>query len=141
MDLFSREAIGFAASETMITEQTTLVAFKMALEYRRIKQQDKLVDLIFHSDGGGQYSDKGFLAQLKKFGIKSSMAKNAYENPNAERLNGIIKNEYLLPWGVNSMAQLILKVPVAIKNYNNLRPHFALRFLTPAAFKEKHCLL
>lgn len=138
MDLFSREGIGFAVSKTMITEQTTLIALKRAFKYREIKEKEKLPNLIFHSDGGGQFSDKEFLAQLASHDIKSSMGKQAYENPNAERLNGIIKNEYLLPWEVNSFPQLVQNTLRAIKLYNTQRPHKSLKYLTPIEFREYH---
>lgn len=138
MDLFSREGIGFAASDNMVTENTSLVALERAFKYRNIKDKDLLSNLIFHSDGGGQFSDKGFLKQLAKHEIKSSMGKSAYDNPNAERLNGIIKNEYLIPWGVNSLTQLLLLLPKTIKLYNTQRPHFSLKYDTPLEFKSKN---
>ena len=138
MDLFSREGIGFAASDNMVTENTSLLALQRALIYRNINDNDKLSNLIFHSDGGGQFSDKGFLKKLAINDIKSSMGKSAYENPNAERLNGIIKNEYLIPWGVNSMAQLLLLLPKAINLYNTQRPHFSLKYDSPFEFKSKN---
>jgi putative transposase len=137
MDLFSREGIGFAVSKTMITEHTTLIALNRAFTYRKIKEKEKLPNLIFHSDGGGQFSDKEFLEQLASHEIKSSMGKQAYENPNAERFNGIIKNEYLIPWEVNSFPQLELNTPRAIKLYNTQRPHKSLKYLTPIEFKEQ----
>ena len=136
MDLYSRRCLGFAVSDNMTTEATTLAALEMALKVRAISDEQKLSELIFHSDGGGQYSDKNFLAKLKKHDIRSSMGKQAYENPNAERLNGILKNEYLLPWDINSLPKLELNVPRAAKLYNYERPHFALKYLSPVAFEN-----
>ena len=138
MDLFSREGIGFAVSQTMITEDTTLVALNRAFKYRNIQSKEKLPNLIFHSDGGGQFSDKEFLRLLAQHEIKSSMGKQAYENPNAERFNGILKNEYLLPWEVNSLPQLVLRTPIAIKFYNTQRPHKSLNYATPLEFMKAH---
>lgn len=138
MDLFSREGIGFAASKTMRTEDTALAALQKAIKYRNFSEQDKYPHLIFHSDGGGQYSDKGFLNQLAQYQIQSSMSKSVYDNPFAERLNGIIKNEYLIPWEVNSFAELELLLPKAIKLYNNQRPHLSLNWNTPSAFAKSN---
>jgi putative transposase len=138
MDLFSREGIGFAASDNMVTENTALAALRRAFIYRNVKDKEIIANLIFHSDGGGQFSDKGFLKELAKHEIKSSMGKSAYENPNAERLNGIIKNEYLIPWGVNSITQLILMLPKAITLYNTQRPHFSLNYYSPFEYKSKY---
>ena len=137
MDLMSRYCLGFAVSDDMSTESTTLPALEMALKNRAITKEQKCTTLIFHSDGGGQYSDKNFLALLKKHQIRSSMGKNAYDNPNAERLNGILKNEYLIPWGVNSLDKLLLNVKKVVKLYNNERPHESLKYMTPQAFEKK----
>lgn len=136
MDKFTRRCLGYAVSDNMITESTTLPALEMALKNRSVAKDQKLPKLIFHSDGGGQFSDKAFLSRLSEHDIQSSMGKQAYENPNAERLNGIIKNEYLLPWGVNSFSELEVKTPKAVYLYNAQRPHFALRYFTPAAFEK-----
>jgi len=135
MDKFTRQCIGYAVSSNMTTEATTLPALEMAIKKRGIGKDYRPKRLILHSDGGGQYSDKAFLAFLKTHGILSSMGKQAYENPNAERLNGILKNEYLLPWGVNSLCKLQELVPKAVKLYNNERPHFSLNYFTPVEFE------
>ena len=137
MDLCSRRVIGFAVSDNLTTECTTLPALQMALELRQMKDNIRSQNLIFHSDGGGQYADKNFLALMKKHGITSSMGKQAYENPNAERINGTIKNDYLLPWEVNSFHKLQLFTPKAIKNYNQDRPHSALNGMSPMEFEKK----
>ena len=138
MDLYSRRVIGFAVSDNLTTESTTLPALEMALKVRHIDQNKQIDNLILHSDGGGQYADKNFLALMKKHGIASSMGKQAYDNPNAERINGTIKNDYLLPWEVNSFSKLELFTPRAIKNYNQDRPHSALKGMSPIEF-EKNC--
>ena len=53
--------------------------------------------IIFHSDGGGQHSDKEFLKYTSANKMKNSTGEYAYENGKAERLNGVIKNNYLIP--------------------------------------------
>ena len=136
MDLFSRHILGYAVSDNLITENTTLPALEMALNTRNISENRQLEGLIFHSDGGGQYADKNFLSLLQSFEITSSMAKQAYENPNSERLNGTIKNDYLLPWDVNSYCQLKLLTPKAVRLYNEEKPHSALKGLTPTEFEQ-----
>jgi putative transposase len=138
MDLCSRRVIGFAVSDNLTTECTTLPALQMALSLRLNTEKKQIDNLILHSDGGGQYADKNFLALMKKHNIKSSMGKQAYDNPNAERINGTIKNDYLLPWEVNSFHKLELFTPKAIFNYNQDRPHSALNGMSPFEF-EKNC--
>jgi putative transposase len=73
--------------------------------------------------------------QLQHYGIQSSMAKEVYENPNAEKINDTIKNGYLIPWGINSKTQLELKTPIAIEYYNSEKPHDALKLKTPIEFE------
>lgn len=134
LDLYSRRCLGYALSETLITEQTTLPALNMAVKTRGINDYDN--QLIFHSDGGGQYYHKGFLSQLKQYHMKSSMAQIVYENPHMERFHGTAKNDYLIPWGVNSIAKLRTQIPRFIKLYNQMRPHASLNYKTPIAFEH-----
>lgn len=136
MDLFSRRVLGFSVSDNLITENTTMPAMEMALRTRNIKSKDQLKGLILHSDGGGQFSDKNFVESIRHFGIVSSMGKQAYENPNAERLNGTLKNDYLIPWGIDSLSLLQLSTPKVVKLYNSERPHSALNGLSPIQFEQ-----
>ncbi|EQA81782.1 hypothetical protein LEP1GSC193_0255, partial [Leptospira alstonii serovar Pingchang str. 80-412] len=66
----------------------------MAIRFRK-SFNHKITGVIFHSDGGGQYHSKEFLKLTGMNHIKNSTAYDVYENPIAERVNGIIKNEYL----------------------------------------------
>lgn len=95
MDLFSRRIVGFAVSDNLRTESTTLVALEVALAGRETLSPG----LIFHSDGGGQYYCKEFLKLTRLHDIRNSMCESVYENPNAERVNGTIKNSYLKHYG------------------------------------------
>lgn len=136
MDLYSRAVLGFAVSDRMTAEETCIKAFEGALKYRKITQENQLEGLLFHSDGGGQYLDGVFRKKLAFYGAISSMAKEVYENPNAEKLNDTVKNYYLIPWGVNSLQQLGKRTPEAIFYYNNEKPHDGLKGLTPAEFEK-----
>jgi transposase InsO family protein len=135
LDLYSRRIIGYAVSDNMTAEATVLAALKVALKTRNVSKKDQLQGLIFHSDGGGQYIDALFLQKIKFYGARSSMAKDVYENPNAEKINDTIKNDYLIPWGVNSKQQLDSHTPKAIEYYNNEKPHDALNKRTPLEFE------
>jgi putative transposase len=141
MDLYSRRVLGYAVSDNLSTESTTLPAIKMALEVRKIVKENQVKGLIFHSDGGGQYIDKNFLKTIRFTGMESSMGKNAYENPNAERLNGIIKNDYLIPWFTESLSLLKISTPRAVKLYNDDRPHSMLKGLSPLQFEQHFKLI
>lgn len=134
MDLFSRRIVGYSVSQRLLTEQTTLPALEMALAKRA-----PAAGLIFHSDGGGQYYSKAFLELTQKAGISNSMCALVYENAHAERLNGTIKNQYLIHYKPLSYQDLVKMTERAVNNYNVIRPHKSLKKLTPAAF-EQRCL-
>ena len=59
-----------------------------------------------------------------------------YENAHAERLNGIIKNNYLYPYGPTNMISLKKLLNRAVLMYNTGKPHQALRKLTPNMYKN-----
>jgi len=133
MDAFTRRILGYSVSRLLLTEDTTLAALKMAIKTRG---KDKLCGLIFHSDGGGQYYDKEFLLLTKKYEISNSMCKYGWENPYAERINGVIKNNYLLRRNIQTFEQLKLDVDRAVKLYNYDKPHIGLQRLTPIEFEK-----
>ena len=133
-DGFSRYIVGHYVSDRLITEQTTLPALKMAIYYRK---NNIPKGCIFHSDGGGQYYDKVFLKLTKKYGFKNSMCEYAWENGKAERVNGIIKNNYLIHKSINSLEALIKAVDRSIMLYNTEKPHQGLNFRTPLEIENK----
>jgi len=138
MDCFSRRILGYAVSSRLTTEQTTLPALQQAVKARggSIPQQ-----LIFHSDGGGQYYDKEFLSYTSHHQMRNSMCELAYQNGKAERLNGIIKNNYLRFYETNTFEQLHKNVDRAVGLYNRERPHKALHYSSPVAYENKAVLL
>jgi putative transposase len=138
MDCFSRRILGYAVSSRLTTGQTTLPALKGAVKARggSIPEQ-----LIFHSDGGGQYYDKEFLSYTRHHQMRNSMCELAYENGKAERLNGIIKNNYLKFYETKTFEQLHKNVDRAVTLYNAERPHKALHYSSPVAYENKWLLL
>lgn len=132
MDAYSRLIIGYSASKTLRTIDTTIPAIKMAL--KRLKQSEPMP--ILHSDGGGQYYCKEFL-KLTKDKLRNSMGKTAYENPQAERINGTIKNDYIIPWAPANYQQLTKLLGRAVNNYNIKRPHRSLKLQTPWQFDQQ----
>lgn len=131
MDAFSRRILGYSIGSRLTTEYTTLPALKMA-----IRERGKLPSgIVFHSDGGGQYYDKQFLKLTAEHKFRNSMCQAAWENGKAERINGIIKNNYLIPWCVKSYAQLELELDRAVYLYNTSKPHKALQKRTPVEFE------
>jgi len=92
MDCSSRIIVGCHASQRLLTSDTTIPALRQA--YRYLEPAEKP---ILHSDGGGRYYSRAFLALTHQRCI-NSMAESLYDNIHAERINGTIKNEYLKPW-------------------------------------------
>ena len=131
VDLWSRLIVGYAASDNLLTEHTTLPALQMALTKRRPRP-----GLIFHSDGGGQYYCKQFLSLTRAHQIQNSMCQSVYENAHAERLNGTIKNDYLAGYHPQTFTELKTMLGKAVEMYNHQRPHTALKNMTPAAFES-----
>ena len=134
MDLYNREVVGWSASDNLRTENTTLPALLRVI-YERGRAN--LKGAIIHSDGGGQYYCKEFIHLTKDLKMINSMTETkVYENSHAERLNGIIKNNYLYPYGPQDMASLKKQLNKAVKMYNTGKPHKALGKMTPKAFRN-----
>jgi transposase InsO family protein len=134
MDLYNREIVGFSASDNLRTESTTLPALHRAI---RERGGANLRGTIMHSDGGGQYYSNDFKALTKEMWMVNSMTEEkVYENSHAERLNGIIKNNYLYPYGPTSLTTLKRLLERAVFMYNNGKPHKALGKLTPSMFRN-----
>lgn len=133
LDCFSRRIIGWTTSKNLTAEATTLPALKKGI----ITRNGRLpADIIFHSDGGGQYYDKEFLALTRKFNFRNSMCECAYENGKSERINGTIKNNYLKHYRINTFKGLVKSVDRAVRLYNEDRPHKSLKYITPCAFEK-----
>lgn len=132
VDLYSRRIVGYSVAKRLLTGQTTLPALQMALA-----QRTPPPGLIFHSDGGGQYYCKAFLALTGEHKIHNSMCDVVYENAHAERVNGTIKNQYLKGYNPKDYASLVIMTRRAVRNYNEVRPHKSLYQLTPDAFEKQ----
>jgi putative transposase len=136
MDLFNREVAGWSVSENLRTENTTIPALEIL-----VKQRGKanLKGAILHSDGGGQYYSNEYkhLTQNCLHMLNSMTQEKVYENSHAERLNGIIKNNYLYPYNPTNKKSLKVLLERAIVMYNTDKPHSALGKMTPVEFREK----
>jgi putative transposase len=130
MDLYSRVITGYSTSVDMLTEHTTIPALEMSLSARQPAS-----GLIFHSDGGGQYYSKKFMAITGKNKIHNSMCESVYENAHAERVNGTIKNDYLYSYNPKTLDELKRMLKKAVKMYNQFKPHQALFGLSPCNFE------
>ena len=131
---YSRRIVGHHTSARLKTEHTSLRALKMAIKTRRGIIP---AGLVFHSDGGGQYYDDKFLELTQRYAMANSMCEAAWENGKAERINGVIKNNYLIHWSIKTPKDLMLKVDRAVQLYNQEKPHSRLGYLTPVEYEKK----
>lgn len=133
IDLYSRRLIGLSFSQSMRAEETARVVIEQAFLLRK---KTTFGDLVFHSDGGKQYIETLFLAQLKARNIRSSMAENCYQNAFAEAFNDILKNHMLTQFDINSFSQLKSKEQFIKDCYNFNKPHNGIQRMTPSAFEQ-----
>jgi putative transposase len=128
-DLRSRKIIGYHVSNSMETKRLCLPALEMAIASQ--KPENRL-GIIHHSDRGRQYLDKAYTGLLKSEGLLISMTQSGdpLDNAVAERVNGIIKNEYL--FAKHKSLQSVQKaLKTSIDLYNMERPHESLHMQTP----------
>ena len=134
MDIYSRRIIGYNVSDSLRAE-SCVTALKMAIKTRG---KQNMEGMIHHSDKGTQYVYNTYTDLLEKeLKMKISMCNIVYENTHIERLNGIAKNEYLIPRGITTFKQLQKELTRFVKLYNEKRPHLALNGLTPIKYEER----
>lgn len=126
-DAYSKKIVGWCLWPTLESEGA-LNALKMATSIEKISNK-----LIHHSDRGIQYCCYDYVNYLKGSSINISMTENGdpYENAIAERVNGILKDEYDLYDTFEDYNQAYEAVKVAVEKYNNQRPHRSCDMLTP----------
>ena len=90
--------------------------------------------VIHHTDRGGQYCCHGFISQIKKYEMISSMtdADHCAQNALAERMNGTLKDEYYIDMPFHSFKQAKVAIDQAVEIYNYERPHLAHDMEKPA---------
>ncbi len=125
-DAYSRKIVGHHVHDSLRTQQVSQ-ALKIALKHRQSCQR-----LIHHSDRGIQYCADDYQTIHRKHGLTCSMTDgyDCYQNALAERINGILKGEFLLQRPVD-LAQARQMVDESVAIYNLERPHFSLQLKTP----------
>lgn len=128
-DAFSRKIVGYHVHDTLRADAVSR-AFCLALKHRQWPDKP----LIHHSDRGIQYCSNLYQAIHQKHGVRCSMTDgyDCYQNALAERVNGILKHEYLLQ-RPEDIVEATIMVRQSIKLYNQRRPHMALKYKTPDA--------
>ena len=126
-DVYSHKIVGWFLSESLSMEGP-LNALRMALEELPEGHQ-----LIHHSDRGVQYCSNAYVELLQKNGIQVSMTENGdpRENAVAERVNGILKEEWFNREVICSLEKGRERTGEIIRIYNEMRPHMSNDYLTP----------
>jgi len=129
-DVWSRKIVGWELGETLET-RWSLDALAMAIKGAHAPVEG--LERIHHSDRGVQYCSADYVNGLKREGIAISMAEagNPYENAIAERVNGILKDEFLLDRTMEDIETARRAVREAVHAYNNLRPHRGIALAKP----------
>ncbi|MDB0544686.1 IS3 family transposase, partial [Ralstonia solanacearum] len=127
-DAYSRKIVGYHVHDSLHAESVAR-ALKMALKTRRTQQP-----LVHHSDRGIQYCSAEYQRIHQRHGITCSMTDgyDCYQNALAERVNGILKGEFLLNRPAD-LEQAVRMVAQSVHIYNHERPHLALKYKTPDA--------
>lgn len=133
-DAYSKKIMGSFLSADLKTK-STLAALKMALKNRKYPKRK----LIHHSDRGFQYTSEDYTAKLKANKIRISMTTkyDPYENAIAERVNGILKDEFSISDRRLSEADARRNVSHAIQTYNEKRPHWSCELMVPNEAHKK----
>lgn len=134
VDVYSRRIVGWSVDYSLWA-QANIRALGKAI---RLRGDGQLKGLIHHSDRGGQYIDREYISCLAQQHITPSMCQFAWQNAYCERVNGIIKNEYLKCWKLSNMVELKKAVSRAVYLYNFERPHWKLpNKLAPVIFEKQ----
>ena len=130
-DAYSKKIVGHHVAQTMEAVET-IKALKMAIS-GFLKEPDSHFQLTHHSDRGIQYCSELYVKLLKTNNISISMTESGdpLENAIAERINGIIKEEYLNDYSIDNIIQAKELLSAVVNLYNNERPHQSIGYLTP----------
>jgi transposase InsO family protein len=135
-DAYSHKIIGHCLHPTLHSDGP-INALLMAAKSKRGKA------LIHHSDRGSQYCCAEYVKMIEHYGIQISMTEKGdpYENAIAERVNGILKTEFLLDKAFTAFIDAAQAVHNAVEKYNHIRPHDSCDKLTPVQAHERNGFL
>ena len=134
LDLADRKAVGWALSETMEAEVSSVAAWQMAVRNRTVTEA-----LLFHSDRGVQYACREFRGQLEGVPVLQSMSRkgNCWDNAVAEGFFKTMKTDLVYHESFKTMDQTKLAVFDYMEIFDNReRRHSALSYLTPCQYQS-----
>ena len=127
-DAYSKKIMGYDLSKSLCLEGSVR-ALKMAVKQRKYNQDP----LIHHSDRGLQYCSDEYQDVLYRNNITPSMTEkyDPYANAVAERVNGILKDEFMIEEYKLAEREMSILIKDSIEKYNRIRPHYSCYMLTP----------
>jgi transposase InsO family protein len=127
-DAYSKKIMGFNVSQSL-----NACGAVAALEQAIANRMHPKKQLIHHSDRGFQYCCDAYQALLEKNRVRCSMTESydPYQNAVAERVNGILKHEFILGITIQDLGLMNKLLEESIYIYNNERPHWSCRMETP----------
>ena len=136
-DAYSKKIVGYNVSRSLSVDGS-LKALEMAMANRKVRSYS----LIHHSDRGLQYCSNDYQKLLKDNRIRPSMTEkyDPYENAIAERINGILKQEFDVARKIKDFNIKEKLIQDAIKIYNTVRPHLSNHMLTPVQMHNQNKL-
>ena len=137
-DGYSRKIIGWELGQSLEAKYS-VKALKMAI--RQLPKGAR--DVFHHSDRGVQYCCDAYVKILEKNHFQISMTQNGdpRENAIAERVNGILKGEWINDLTFNTIEEARVAIDRIIRIYNQVRPHSSLEMKTPCFAHVNPCVL
>lgn len=128
-DAYSHKIMGYHIADTL-----EAVHCKKALQMALAGRLHPTHHLIHHSDRGIQYCSSSYTELLMQHNIRISMTESGdpLDNAIAERINGIIKHEYLKHYGPSNLERATELLKQAVESYNERRPHLSIQMNTPS---------
>lgn len=136
-DAYSKKIVGYSVSAHLDTENC-IKALRMANANRQYRTQK----LIHHSDRGIQYCSNEYQQYLNRYRLSCSMTEtyDPYQNAVAERVNGILKQEFAIDKYAVAIPILEKIVAESIRIYNRYRPHYSCHFKTPEQMHQQQII-
>ena len=133
-DAYSKKIMGYDVSDSLDVKGSVR-ALKMAFRHRQYKTKK----LIHHSDRGLQYCSNEYQKQLKRPRLQCSMTESydPYANAVAERVNGILKAEFIGYNPKHSLKVMQQLVKNSVEIYNRFRPHYSCYMSTPEQMHQQ----
>lgn len=137
-DGYSRKIIGWELGASLEARHS-VKALKMAI--RQLPKGTR--DVFHHSDRGVQYCCAQYVKILEKNHFQISMTQNGdpRENAKAERVNGILKDEWINDLVFSTIEEARVAIDRIIRIYNQFRPHSSLEYKTPCFAHANECVL